>query len=200
MIIPKRDLHNPQKNKELKKLITSIGFDAYGKFMTLYYTLKGMGVDRISRDNEENISEKTGISDLEIPLLLWNFENIFPPLIESDDTGALIFRMLKKRSKEENEELQAPILDGCMYLKLRREEHQKLSEELDPGELKVILEEVDEWLSVSKAARLRASHYLTIKTFLRNKQSKGLVYTGRGPQGPGYYPHFIVSKLNQDRQ
>lgn len=185
-LVRKSELNNPFQNKSLKKLIDEVGYTHYAKYMLLYYALKTRKENKINETNIAEVSAMAGIEDLEIPLLLYLFENIYPPLIETKDESQIFLSL-----KEDKEQLK----ERPIEIRLTDKEKELLLADLSLGEFDYICQEVLDWLSESKRGRGRESHYRTIRTFLRNKKAKGLIYTARHENGAGYYPEYIVKKI-----
>lgn len=192
--IRKKDLNDPCINKSLKKLIGEYGYELYGKYIAIIKWLDRRKENSISDSNIEILCSDLGIPELEFPLLCFALESIYPPLVEvSEEQGTYTFTTTRKTKPK------IKIDHNVIEVRLSEDERAKLLQDISEGELNCIIEEVHSWLEASTKGRKRESHYLTIRTFLRNKKEKGLIYTARHQNGAGYYPERVVKAINEQQ-
>lgn len=194
VVSKKRDVYNVFKNKALKL----ISLETYAKLIILTDCVEYLKLSEITQNEFEVLATLTDIDEMEIPLLLYSLEQLYPPVLKVNDDGSYTFLALSRQPKiraAAGEYVPSYPRNTDALLKITEKELEALKRDLSPGELKAICEEVEDWLQSSPKGRGRGSHYRTIKTFLRGKASRGLVYSGRGPSGAGYYPAMLIKRL-----
>lgn len=196
IITKKRDAYNIFKNKALKL----ISLETYAKLIILTDCVEYLKIPVVYEGDFEMISKLTNIDEMELPLLFFSLEQLYPPVLKVNEDGSYSFLALIRQPTiraAAGEKVPSYPRGSENFLKITDKELEQLQKDISPGELKTICEEVEDWLQSSPKGRTRDSHYRTIKTFLRGKASRGLVYSGRGPSGAGYYPAMLIKRLQE---
>lgn len=188
--------------KDLSLIIEVEGFEAYGRLIALANVLRLQktyffdyeDIPRLAHLSFQDPNDlKSAILDIvamDIEFLRRRDDGLFeiPSLAPTSrgDDGSLPVETIDPN------DLPKPYPSPNSLVRLSAKEVATLQERLDVNELKYIVNEVEDWLVDSKKGRRRKSHFGTIKTFLRGKKNKGLIFTGAMESGPGYYPAQVV--------
>lgn len=209
-LVKANKLFNHLTNSALSELLKSHGLSAYGTYHAILNVLiiqqrHSFSADDLAIFAPLIFSSQTDVLKIlnsicanpkcSAALSLTDGIYLVPPLqiqnsspkLETEDTTPLDEKDIPKNFPR----------DTKNHLLLSDNDISNFLEKINESEFLYLCNEVEDWLKNSSKGRSRKSHAGTIRTFIRNKKARGLVYSGLMPTGPGYYPHYQVQKVQE---